>query len=94
MNSKLHAVTDALGRSLRMFLTAGQRSDYIGALALLDGLPPAKHMLADRGYDTDWYTASPASRTGGVSHPATTNARRSSCLHVPWPQWSCSGYES
>ena len=55
MNSKLHAVTDTLGRPLRMFLTAGQRSDYIGARALLDSLPPAKHMLADRGYDADWY---------------------------------------
>jgi len=55
MNSKLHAVTDALGRPLRMFLTAGQRSDYIGARALLEGLPTAKHMLADRGYDADWY---------------------------------------
>ena len=55
MNSKLHAVTDAAGRPLQMFLTAGQRSDYIGARALLDGLPPAKHMLADRGYDADWY---------------------------------------
>jgi transposase len=55
MNSKLHAVTDAAGRPLRMFLTAGQRSDYIGARALLDGLPPAGHMLADRGYDAYWY---------------------------------------
>src|SRR6056297_2256058 len=55
MNSKLHAVTDAAGRPLRMFLTAGQRSDYIGARALLDGLPPAEHMVADRGYDSDWY---------------------------------------
>lgn len=55
MNSKLHAVTDALGRPLRMFLTAGQRSYYIGARALLDSPPPAEHMLADRGYDADWY---------------------------------------
>ena len=55
MNSKLHAVTDAIGRPLRMFLTAGQRSDYIGARALLSSLPEAKHMLADRGYDADWY---------------------------------------
>ncbi|MEO0637800.1 MAG: IS5 family transposase, partial [Pseudomonadota bacterium] len=55
MNSKLHAVTDAAGRPLRMFLTAGQRSDYIGARALLSDLPEAKHMLADRGYDADWY---------------------------------------
>ncbi len=52
MNSKLHAVTDAAGRPLRMFLTAGQRSDYIGARALLDALPPAEHLLADRGYGT------------------------------------------
>ena len=55
MNSKLHAVADALGRPVRMFLTAGQRSDYIGARALLGSLPPARHMLADRGYDADWY---------------------------------------
>lgn len=55
MNSKLHAVTDAVGRPLRMFLTAGQRSDYFGARAVLDGLPPAEHLLADRGYDADWY---------------------------------------
>lgn len=54
MNSKLHAITDALGRPLRMFLTAAQRSDYIGARALLGRLPLAKHMLADRGYDADW----------------------------------------
>jgi transposase len=55
MNSKLHAVTDAAGGPLRMFLTAGQRSDYIGARALLSTLPAAKHMLADRGFDADWY---------------------------------------
>ncbi len=55
MNSKLHAVTDAIGRPMRLFLTAGQRSDYIGARALLSSLPSAKHMLADRGYDADWY---------------------------------------
>ena len=55
MNSKLHAVTDDAGRPIRMFLSAGQCSDYIGARALLEALPPAKHMLADRGYDADWY---------------------------------------
>ena len=44
-----------MGRPLRMFLTAGQRSDYIGARALLSDLPQAKHLLADRGYDADWY---------------------------------------
>ena len=38
-----------------MFLSAGQTSDYIGARALLSTLPPAKHLLADRGYDADWF---------------------------------------
>ena len=38
-----------------MFLTAGQTSDYIGARALLSSLPKADHLLADRGYDADWF---------------------------------------
>ena len=38
-----------------MFLTAGQTSDYIGARALLSSLPEADHLLADRGYDADWF---------------------------------------
>ena len=54
-NTKLHAVTDALGRPIRLFMTAGQRSDYTGARAFLGDLPPAKHLLADRGYDADWF---------------------------------------
>jgi len=55
LNSKLHAVTDALGRPIRMFLSAGNLSDYKGALALLSSLPDAKWLLADRGYDADWF---------------------------------------
>lgn len=35
MNTKLHAVTDANGRPLSFFMTAGQISDYTGAAALL-----------------------------------------------------------
>ena len=38
-----------------MFLSAGQTSDYIGARALLSSLPTAKTLLADRGYDADWF---------------------------------------
>ncbi len=55
MNTKLHAVIDADGRPLSFFMTAGQVSDYTGAAALLDDLPKAQWMLADRGYDADWY---------------------------------------
>ena len=67
MNTKLHAVTDADGRPIRFFMTAGplsamqaspagQRvSDYTGAAALLNSLPSADWLLADRGYDADWF---------------------------------------
>lgn len=55
MNTKLHAVTDASGRPISFFITAGQVSDYTGAAALLDEPPKAKWLLADRGYDADWY---------------------------------------
>ena len=36
-------------------MTAGQVSDYTGAAALLDSLPKAQWLLADRGYDADWF---------------------------------------
>jgi transposase len=40
---------------LLFFLTAGQASDYKGARHLLGRLPCAKELLADRGYDADWF---------------------------------------
>ena len=55
MNTKLHAVTDVEGRPIRFFMTAGQVSDYTGAAALLSSLPKAEWLLADRGYDADWF---------------------------------------
>ena len=36
-------------------MTAGQVSDYTGAAALLGSLPSADWLLADRGYDVDWF---------------------------------------
>lgn len=55
MNTKLHAVADADGRPIRFFMTAGQVSDYTGAAALLGGLQSAEWLLADRGYNADWF---------------------------------------
>ncbi len=55
MNTKLHAVTDREGRPVRLFVTAGQVSDYKGALALQSQLPHANWLIADRGYDADWF---------------------------------------
>lgn len=43
------------GRPLNFFMTAGRIGDYTDAAALLDSLLPAEWMLADRGYDADWF---------------------------------------
>lgn len=40
-----------------MLLSEGQMSDYKGAALLLPALPEAKELLADRGYDADWFRA-------------------------------------
>ena len=55
MNTKLHAVTDETGRPIRIFMTAGEVCDYNGAAALLSSMPAAQWLLADRGYDADWF---------------------------------------
>jgi transposase len=55
MNTKLHAVADADGRSIRFCMTAGQVSDDTGAAALLGGPPKAERLFADRGCDAAWF---------------------------------------
>ena len=51
LNSKLHAVCD--GKPVVLLLTAGQVSDYCGADTVLDALPKADVLIADKGYDSD-----------------------------------------
>ncbi|MDF3048209.1 MAG: transposase [Candidatus Midichloriaceae bacterium] len=52
-SSKLHAAFDALGNPIRFFVTAGQRSDYIKALDLVNGFKMGA-LLADKGYDANY----------------------------------------
>ena len=49
MNIKLHAVADANGRPIGLFMTACQVSDYTCAAALLDSLTRAQWLLGDGG---------------------------------------------
>lgn len=62
LNSKLHAVCDGRGRPLIMLLTEGQMSDFKGAALMLDALPKTKVLLADQGYDADWFRNALADR--------------------------------
>ena len=45
-----------------MLLSEGQMSDYKGAALMLPAMPKAKELLADKGYDADWFRAALAKR--------------------------------
>ena len=55
MNTKLHAVSDKVGRRIVFFMTAGRVSDCTEARALVNSLPSADWLLADWGYDADFF---------------------------------------
>lgn len=40
-----------------MLLSEGQMSDYKGAALMIHAFPIANGLLADRGYDADWFPA-------------------------------------
>lgn len=52
MTTKIHAVTDGLGRCIDFALTEGQIHDSNQAEILLEGKRP-ENVLADKGYDSD-----------------------------------------
>ena len=52
LNTKIHAVVDAAGRPIRLFLSAGNEADIAQAETLLEELP-ATMLVADKGYDSD-----------------------------------------
>lgn len=51
--SKIHALTDVLGRPFALHLTTGNVSDMKAAPVLLAGLKGARYVLADKGYDAN-----------------------------------------
>ena len=57
-------------------MTAGQVSDYTGAAALLGSLPNAEWLLADRGYDADWFRDASEDRGNKALHPRQEVARQ------------------
>ena len=47
-------MTDGSGRPCVLAITPGNTSDYKAALQCLAAMPPSKHLIADKGYDSDW----------------------------------------
>jgi transposase len=56
-------------------LSAGQASDKAAVPALIDGLPPAKALIADRGYDAQ-AIIDLVRKTGGQAHIPTQSDRK------------------
>lgn len=52
MTTKIHVLADALGRPLRLIVTAGQVGDITQAPALLEG-QRSDAVLADKAYDSN-----------------------------------------
>jgi len=75
LNSKLHAVCDGQGRPIIMLLSEGQMSDYKGAALMLDVLPPAKQLLANKGYDAGWFRKALAERGIMACIPSRSNRK-------------------
>ena len=72
----MHAVCDGEGKPLILLLTEGQVSDYRGAATVLPALPDAHMLIADRGYDSDWFRDGLADRGIEPCIPSRNNRRR------------------
>ena len=58
-----------------LLLSEGQMSDYKGAALMLDALPRAKAMLADKGYDAGWFRDALAKRGILACIPSKSNRK-------------------
>jgi transposase len=58
-----------------MLLSEGQMSDCKGAALRLAAMPKAKQLLADKGYDADWFRAALAKRRIVACIPSKSNRK-------------------
>ena len=59
-----------------MVLSEGQMSDHKGARLVLDALPPARCLIADRGYDSAWVREALAARGITPCIPSSRSRKR------------------
>ena len=58
-----------------MLLSEGQMSDYKGAALMLPAMPETRELLADKGYDADWFRAALANRRVAACIPSKSNRK-------------------
>ncbi len=75
MSTKINALVDQDGLPLRIILSPGQASDKAAVGALLEGVPSAQALIADRGYDAQAIVDLVRHR-GGEAHIPTQRDRK------------------
>ena len=75
LNTKIHAVCDALGNPLRFKLTPGNASDAPELMGLIEGLS-AQELLADKAYDSDAIVQAALEAGMEVVIPARANRKK------------------
>jgi transposase len=81
LTTKIHMLTDSLGRPLRFILTPGQAGDVLSAAALLDGFA-ATAVLADKAYDSNAFRQIVA-ETGAEAVIPSNRSRKTLIPHDP-----------
>src|SRR5690606_16706379 len=59
LSTKINALVDERGLPVRIVLPAGQTSAKAAVPALIEGLPPARALIADRGYGAGHHQSDP-----------------------------------
>jgi transposase len=75
LTTKIHALVDGRGLPIQLHLSEGQMSDNKGAALMINAFPGAKALLADRGYDADWFRHALAERGITPCIPSKTNRK-------------------
>lgn len=73
-STKIHGVVDGLGQGIRFALTGGQRHDITQANALIDSLT-ARHIIADKGYDSNAFVDQIAEQGAQAIIPSKRNRK-------------------
>ena len=80
LTTKVHALTDALGRPLELILTPGQAGDCPVAADLLGHLKPGAILLADKAYDADWLRSAIAETGAAPNIPSMKHRKWKACF--------------
>jgi transposase len=74
--TKIHALTDALGRPRVLLLSPGNIADISMAAALLDAAGPLERLIADKGYDANHLRHRLAAQGAEAVIPTTASRAR------------------